>query len=91
MTGIPVFREEYMRPTQTAFPDLHHVIDDLFFDGDKVAMRFSGRGTHEGEYEGKPATGKILEYGVVALFRLEGNLIAEVWGHSDWAGKLAEL
>ena len=32
-----------------AFPDLENTIEDMVAEGDKVVMRFSGSGTHEGE------------------------------------------
>ena len=42
MRGIPAFLDGYLRPTQTAFPDIQHEIQDLLFDGDRVVMRFHG-------------------------------------------------
>ena len=91
MMGIPVFREEYMRPFQVGFSDLRHDIEDLIFDGDKVAMRFRGCGTHDGVFREVKPTGKTLKYRGIAIFRMEAGLIAEVWVHSDSAEALAEI
>ncbi len=91
LTGFEAIREEYMRPVQTAFPDLHHEAADLFFDGDKIAMRYVGSGTHRGDYDGKAAAGSRLDYEGIALFHMEGTRIAEVWAHSNWAQKFADL
>ena len=41
-----------------AFPDLEAHIDDLVAEDDKVAIRVSFRGTHQGEFQGIPATGR---------------------------------
>jgi predicted ester cyclase len=40
------------------FPDYFIAIDDLIAEGDKVAKRWTLRGTHQGEFLGVPATGK---------------------------------
>ena len=91
MIGIPAFRDGYMRPTQAAFPDIRHAVKDLLFDGDKVVMRFQGEGTHAGEYIGFAPTNKVLRYEGLVIFRMEGELIAEVWVISNMARVLATL
>ncbi|MGB5850291.1 MAG: ester cyclase, partial [Ignavibacteriaceae bacterium] len=91
LKGIPDFRENYMRATMIAFPDIKHGYDKLVIDGNKIAMMFYGEGTHKEEYDGVPATNKVLRYRGMAFFRMEGNKIAEVWTHSNWATQFAEL
>ena len=91
LKGIPNFRENYMRATMIAFPDIKHGYDKLIIDGDMIAMMFYGEGTHKEEYDGVPATNKVLRYRGMAFFRMEDNRIAEVWTHSNWATKFAEL
>ena len=91
MHGIAAFREGYMRPTQTAFPDIQHQVKDLLFDGDKVVMRFHGEGTHKGEFLGIKPTNKVMRYEGIAIFRMQGTRIAEVWVHSNAAKQLAAL
>jgi ketosteroid isomerase-like protein len=44
----------------TAFPDLHYTVEDLIAEGDKVVSRFTARATHQGEFMGVPATGKVV-------------------------------
>jgi predicted ester cyclase len=36
--------------------------------GDKLALRWSGRGTHRGEYMGAPPTGRPLAYDAITLY-----------------------
>ena len=45
-----------------AFPDLDAHVDDLVAAEDKVAIRVSFRGTHQGEFQGIPATGRTIHY-----------------------------
>ena len=41
-----------------AFPDLHVALDELIAEGDRVFLRSTMTGTHDGEYKGIPATGR---------------------------------
>jgi predicted ester cyclase len=43
-----------------AFPDLHHEIEDIVAEGDKVAVRLNVTGTHKGEFQGISPSGKKL-------------------------------
>src|SRR6266511_136575 len=55
--------EEYkngMAAFHTAFPDLHFTVEDMVAEGDKVVVRWSLRGTQQGDYQGRPATGKTV-------------------------------
>ncbi len=90
LTGAEAIRG-FMEGVQTAFPDLRYEVTDLFFDGDRIAMRYLGSASHQGDYDGKAATGKTFDYDGIAIFHMDGNRIAEVWSHSDRAQKLAEL
>ena len=89
LIGIAAIRDDYMRPFQAAFPDLHHEVIDLLIDGDRVALRLHGRGTQEGEYLGIAPSGKVLDYEAIVIFRMQAGRIAEVWAHGNRAQKLA--
>ena len=91
LKGIPDFRENYMRTAMKAFPDIQHEVTNLFIDGNKIAMRFKGQGIHKGEFYGVAATNKMLRYEGIAIFKMEGNRIAEVWTNSNFGKQLAAL
>jgi predicted ester cyclase len=44
--------KEYVQMHRTAFPDLTLSLEDRVVEGDKIADRFTSRGTHEGEFRG---------------------------------------
>ena len=48
--------EDMGKTFRTAFPDLHYAVDDLLADADKVAVRWTARGTHRGTLDLKIMT-----------------------------------
>jgi len=74
-----------------AFPDLNLTIEDLIAEGDKVVVRFIGRGTHQGELDSIPATGLKTEAGAIEIFQIEDGKIVEVWEISDALGLMQQL
>jgi steroid delta-isomerase-like uncharacterized protein len=74
-----------------AFPDLEAHIDDLVAAGDRVAVRVSFRGTHAGEFQGIPPTGRRIHYISHEFYRVEDGLIAEEWICSDMASLFRQL
>jgi predicted ester cyclase len=65
-------------------PDLRVTIEELVAEGDKVAVRRSYEGTHQGELLGIPATGKHLQLDGISIFRLAGGRSPSTG--SSWIG-----
>jgi predicted ester cyclase len=59
----------------TAYPDRTFSIDDIISKGDKVVSRYVFRGTHEGDREDFPATGKKVEMEGIIIDRIENEKI----------------
>jgi steroid delta-isomerase-like uncharacterized protein len=76
---------------RSAFPDLKMTVDDMIVDGDKMAVRFTATGTHQGEFAGIPATGKSVSIGGIDIFRFENNKLVEHWGYGDQVGLMQQL
>jgi steroid delta-isomerase-like uncharacterized protein len=74
-----------------AFPDLHLTIEDIFATDDRVAARATFRGTHQGDFQGVPATGKQVRFTAIELNRMEGGKVAEHWVELDLLGLLQQL
>jgi steroid delta-isomerase-like uncharacterized protein len=47
----------------SAFPDLSAKIEEMVAEGDKVAIPVINTGTHKGEFQGIPSTGKNVSFG----------------------------
>lgn len=74
-----------------AFPDVRMTIEDIFAEGDRVAVRFTARGTHRGEYLGVPPTGKQVTITSILIHRLGGGKMVEDWEWEDQLGVLRQL
>ena len=75
----------------TAFPDFTHGIEDILTDGDKVIVRLSDVGTHQGEYEGIPPTGKEISFGALAIMEIRNGMVVELWEEIDMLGFMQQL
>jgi len=76
---------------RAAFPDLHLTIDDMIAEGDKVVVRWSSTGTHQGEFVGIPPTGKQITSTGVVICRIADSVIVETWWAWDALGQLQQL
>ena len=73
------------------FPDWQETIDDVVAEGDKVVIRVTGSGTHQGDFQGIPPTGnRVLATGM-GIGRLEDGRIAETWAEYDALGMMRQL
>lgn len=67
--GIARFRE--------SFPDLRVTVEEMIAEGDKVAYRWTMRGTHQGVYEGIAPTGKAITLTGITILRFADGKIVE--------------
>jgi steroid delta-isomerase-like uncharacterized protein len=90
----PMNREGWAQLTnmfQSGFPGQNTNTDDILAEGDKVAARFTFRGTHQGAFQGIPPTGKLVTMTGMAIWRLANGKIAEHWVETDGLGMLQQL
>lgn len=80
-----------IRAYRAAFPDLHMSVDDQIADGDRVVIRWTATGTHHGELNGIPATGRTATVSGVFIHKLAGGRVTESWSIFDQPGLLAQL
>lgn len=74
-----------------AFPDLSYEVEDSFGDGDRVALRCRVSGTHQGEFLGRPGTGRRFAVEHIHLYRVRDGQIAEHWAARDDVGMMRQL
>ena len=59
--------------------------------GGKAAMRFTARGTHKGEFQGIPPTGKQVTLSGINIQHIVDGKIVENWVSLDALGMLQQL
>jgi steroid delta-isomerase-like uncharacterized protein len=74
-----------------SFPDWHSTFEELIAEGDRVAERWTGRGTHLGELQGIPPTGKRVEGPGSVFYRIVGGKIVELRASFDMMGLMQQL
>ena len=82
---------EFYRSFRNAFSDFELTIEDVLTDGDKVAGRYTIRGTHSGELMGVPGSGNKVELGGQSFFRFQDGKVVERWQAMDGAALLTQI
>jgi len=84
---------QWTGPFFAMLPDLEIAPENfwLFAEGDLVAARWVGTGTHTGDVPGIPASGNEIVLSGAALHRIEDGKIAETWFVMDTLGFMAQI
>src|SRR5262245_55060012 len=82
--GVKQYHRQYFQ----AFPDMHLIVDGMVAEGDLVAVRYTGHGTHQGDLMGIPPTGKQVTASAVLTLRIMDGMIVEDWLDGDKLGLL---
>jgi steroid delta-isomerase-like uncharacterized protein len=85
--GIRQMLTRYAR----AFPDLHFSTDETIIQGNRVALVWTGRGTHLGPLMNIPPTGRKIEIRGVSLLTVERNQVLRADYIWDVAGLLRSI
>ncbi len=80
-----------MAAFHAAFPDLHFIIEEEIAEGSKVAVSWTLRGTHRGDYQGRPATGKTVTVTGISFFQIANGKIQEITVSMDRLGQFQQL
>jgi len=73
------------------FPDIQWTLEETVAEGDKVAARFTMRGTHRGTFFGVPPTGKMIKVQAMNIYRLSDGQFVEEHGQPDMLGLLQQI
>lgn len=77
--------------TRELFSDLTFTIEDVIAAGDKVALRWTMVGTHDGPLYGVEPTGEQVELTAIEINRFEDGKLAETWTQSDQLGLMEQV
>lgn len=83
--------EQMVRGFRSGFSDLHATVLTDVAEGASVAMTMMLTGTHDGEFDGIPASGALMSLPVAVFARIEDGLIIEDREFYDTATMLMQL
>lgn len=81
----------FFRALRAGIPDATIAAQDLFVDGDRVAVRFSLTGTHAGELFGVPAGGSRVAVEGITILRFRDDRVVERWNRLDDIAFLSQI
>ena len=90
LEGLEAWRE-FTAPFVEAFPDLRLTIQDIAAEGNTVAARVAFRGTHRGEFQGLPPTGKEVAFSSMEFNRVVDGKVEEHWVEINLLGLVQQL
>lgn len=83
--------KEVVQAWLKGFPDLHVDNDIIISENDLVSIQWRAKGTHNGEFKGKKATGKSVAYSGVTVYRIKDGKIIEYWAYLDMQHLLSQI
>ena len=66
-------------------------MEEIFSEGEMVAARVAFRGTHRGEFQGIPPTGKEVAFTSIEVNRVRDGKVEEHWVELDLLGLMQQL
>jgi steroid delta-isomerase-like uncharacterized protein len=82
---------QFLSMYRNAFPDMQFTIEDVIAEGDEVVVRWTLRGTHQGELMGIPPTNNQVTVRGMSIERVSGDKIVETWDNYDAIGLMQQL
>ena len=83
--------KEHIALFEAAFPRYWLKAEDMIVEGDKVAVRASFGGTHQGDLMGIAPTGKEISGDGILIYRIENDKVVEFWSAFDQLTILQQL
>jgi steroid delta-isomerase-like uncharacterized protein len=76
---------------RSGFPDIAWTLDEIIAEDDRLAARFTMRGTHQGSFFGVPPSGKKIEVRAMNFYRFSNGQIVEEFGQPDLHGLMQQI
>ena len=77
--------------TFAAFSDLVVTVHDQVAEDDEVVTRWSATGTHDGDFVGVPASGRLITVTGIHIHRVRHGRLVEHWEELNMLGVLRQL
>ena len=88
--GLATYKQG-MAAFHAAFPDLRFTIEEEIAEGNSIAVRWTMRATHLGEYQGRAPTGKKVTVTGISIFQIADGKIQDIAVNMDRLGQFEQL
>jgi steroid delta-isomerase-like uncharacterized protein len=82
---------EMLRSYEVSFPDMVHDVLQVLPSGQHVTVRLVLHATHQGDYEGVPASGRSVTVAGIHILRFARGKVVEWWAAEDDLGLLRQI
>ena len=83
--------KEHIAFFEAAFPRYELIADDMVAEGDKVTVRATFTGTHEGDLMGLAPTHKTATVPIMLIYRIADDKIVKHWMVADQMSLMQQL
>jgi predicted ester cyclase len=83
--------EAFAKAFYAAFEGIHHTIEEVLSDGDRVAVRFVLNGRHTGNFLGVPASGRTITACANVIMHVADGKVTKLFGVFDEAGLFRQI
>ena len=84
------FKEAYRQFNRT-FSNIHVTVDEELVDVNRIACRWTARGTHTGDALGFPATNKTVQFSGASFMHMRNGKLHDAWNFFDFTAVIAQL
>ena len=81
----------FYRAFFASFPASRLTFDEVIAHDDRIVVRFTLNGTHGGDFQGIPPTGRAITIPGITILRFAGGRCVERWSQADFLGLLGQL
>jgi steroid delta-isomerase-like uncharacterized protein len=82
---------QFMAALLEAFPDSRFPVEDWIVSEDTAVARHRLSGTHQGEFQGVPATGRRVDVSAIVILKVKNGKVTEGHLSADNLGLLQQL
>lgn len=83
--------KEFTRALRSAFPNWHSSLEEMVGEGETIAERWTGTGTHQGEFQGIAPTGVHVQVPGAVFYRIVSGKIVEFHGLFDGFAMMRQI
>lgn len=83
--------KQHIAMYDSVLPGYYLEPEDIVAEGDRVVVRATVHGVHQGPFMSTPPTGKTVAFPLIIIYRLEQGRIAQHWMLTDMLGFMQQI